>query len=374
MLRNPRRIASLLLASLMGSIAFAGAARAEPAAAATADCLVKPSAPAAAGKHWYYRVDRASGRHCWYLRAASTASNESAQPRTPSRATVSPPADNPPPEPSADMRSDAGDQDTAPPAPAMAAPAPQPSWSTAAPPPAPEPMTTPASDSATPAPALPPQPVAAEPPRAEPAPTAPIRAQVPERPTTVPTTVVEDGGHLPAIFGTALVLLIIVVGSIVVRLAAKLIRSRRRGSAPRAPAAMPPPPILRAQDAPALVPPMPHEGDVAREPRVPRAPRRMPAVRQNEATAGSDTAAHDPARARELEQNVRDLLHRMRSDLPMEPRAQVKSERPQLPSERPQPSPERPQPSSERAQPPSAQELDQVLAMWREGRRRRTAG
>ena len=31
------------------------------------DCLSKPKGQAPAGSHWYYRVDRASKRHCWYL-------------------------------------------------------------------------------------------------------------------------------------------------------------------------------------------------------------------------------------------------------------------------------------------------------------------
>jgi hypothetical protein len=248
------------------------------------------------------------------------------------------------------MRSEAADRDTAPPATATTAPPAQPySWSTAAPPPVPEPMTAP-SDSATAAPAVPVQPdVVAEPPRAEPAPAAPIRAQVPERPSTL----VEDGGHTAAIFGAALALLIIVVGSIVVRLAAKLIRLRRSNNAFRAPASMAPPPMLRAKDAPALVPPMPHEGDIAREPRPPRAPRRPSPLPLPPDRANADAETADRDRTRELEQNVRDLLRRMRSDLPAAPRAPAKPEPPQ---------------------PPSAQELDQVLAMWREGRRRRTAG
>jgi hypothetical protein len=31
------------------------------------DCKVKPDGPSPAGLHWYYRVDRANNRHCWYL-------------------------------------------------------------------------------------------------------------------------------------------------------------------------------------------------------------------------------------------------------------------------------------------------------------------
>ena len=31
------------------------------------DCRAKPDGTAPAGLHWYYRVDRANDRHCWYL-------------------------------------------------------------------------------------------------------------------------------------------------------------------------------------------------------------------------------------------------------------------------------------------------------------------
>ena len=47
-----------------------------------------------------------------------------------------------------------------------------------------------------------------------------------------------------------------------------------------------PPPMLRARDAPGLVPRMAHEGDITRGARPPRAPRRAPAPRQDRANAG----------------------------------------------------------------------------------------
>ena len=31
------------------------------------ECLAKPGGTAPQGSHWYYRVNRADGRHCWYL-------------------------------------------------------------------------------------------------------------------------------------------------------------------------------------------------------------------------------------------------------------------------------------------------------------------
>lgn len=38
-------------------------------AAQADDCKIKPDGSAPAGLHWYYRVDRANNRHCWYLHA-----------------------------------------------------------------------------------------------------------------------------------------------------------------------------------------------------------------------------------------------------------------------------------------------------------------
>jgi hypothetical protein len=33
------------------------------------ECLSGPKGTAPTGSHWYYRVDRSTGRHCWYLGA-----------------------------------------------------------------------------------------------------------------------------------------------------------------------------------------------------------------------------------------------------------------------------------------------------------------
>src|SRR5215831_4461752 len=33
------------------------------------ECLRGPNGTSPAGSHWYYRVDRSTGRHCWYLGA-----------------------------------------------------------------------------------------------------------------------------------------------------------------------------------------------------------------------------------------------------------------------------------------------------------------
>src|SRR5690349_9765627 len=78
-----KSIAPALLASLVVTLAAVGARAETPAASATPDCLAKPNGPSAKGKHWYYRVERASGRHCWYqhaIDAAKAPKNVPAQP------------------------------------------------------------------------------------------------------------------------------------------------------------------------------------------------------------------------------------------------------------------------------------------------------
>jgi hypothetical protein len=65
----PRRAAkfrSAMLASLVSGTALVmlsnGAAR------AVDDCLAAPKDQTPEGSHWYYRIDHATKRHCWYLR------------------------------------------------------------------------------------------------------------------------------------------------------------------------------------------------------------------------------------------------------------------------------------------------------------------
>jgi hypothetical protein len=364
MLRYPRCIGPALLASFVGLIATA-AARAEPAAAASpadADCLANPSGQAAPGNHWYYHLDRASGRRCWYQRPESGASSavqtDSSPARSvPARAAVSPPAGAAAADEASDGASDARDQGTV----APAAPPAQPyGWSTATPAPAPrESMTVPASDSPVVAPESPPPqpapaaapaaaPASAEPPAA-PQSRAPLRAANVERPAA--PVEVEAGTHMPAVLGAALALLIVILGSIVARLAASLIRSRRRDRALDRVVATTTPPMFSAEDAPGLVPVMARERDVTHKRRAPRLPTDMPAGRRERAQGGAEAAGAEriSAEARALEENVRDLLRRMRSDLF---------------DQRPAPvAPAVPQPTA-------AQKLDRMPAKLREGRRK----
>ncbi len=92
--------------------------------AAADDCLAGPNAPSPPGTHWYYRVDRATHRQCWYLGA------EGAHVRTQTRQAAAParPAS---PKPSERSASPAAVQATSPePVPAIAAGA-EPATSTA---------------------------------------------------------------------------------------------------------------------------------------------------------------------------------------------------------------------------------------------------
>jgi hypothetical protein len=69
------------------------------------ECIEKPNAPAPQGSHWYYRIDRASNRQCWYLGA------EGAKVRAPAREAatrVRTPAPKPAPQPIVEAAADDG--------------------------------------------------------------------------------------------------------------------------------------------------------------------------------------------------------------------------------------------------------------------------
>jgi hypothetical protein len=90
--------------SLTGRSSFAqlAAQGAAPAAAkgATDECLAKPGATAPQGSHWYYRINRADGRHCWYLgpegaKMRARAREAEQQARAPSPKLIPPAAESP---------------------------------------------------------------------------------------------------------------------------------------------------------------------------------------------------------------------------------------------------------------------------------------
>lgn len=58
--------------------------------ALAADCRAAPGDAAPSGQHWFYRLDRATGQQCWYLRNAAPV--RAAEPSKPVRATEPSPA------------------------------------------------------------------------------------------------------------------------------------------------------------------------------------------------------------------------------------------------------------------------------------------
>jgi hypothetical protein len=88
-----------LVPTVLAVLVMASAA-VDRAASAGTDCLAGPNADAPQGKHWYYRLDHAAHRKCWYLgpkgarvvrRAVPTTRHATAQ-RAASAQQVAPPA------------------------------------------------------------------------------------------------------------------------------------------------------------------------------------------------------------------------------------------------------------------------------------------
>jgi hypothetical protein len=87
---------SAIFASFLASSSLTATSSSAAGAAAADDCLSAPKAETPAGRHWYYRIDRPSNRHCWYLReegeklAQSAPSNASPSNSSPAPKPVSP--------------------------------------------------------------------------------------------------------------------------------------------------------------------------------------------------------------------------------------------------------------------------------------------
>ncbi|MBV8926368.1 MAG: hypothetical protein JOZ74_13455 [Bradyrhizobium sp.] len=62
------KVASAFLAG----VAAAAVSMALPSRSVSAadNCLTEPKGDSAQGKHWYYHIERGTGRHCWYLRGS----------------------------------------------------------------------------------------------------------------------------------------------------------------------------------------------------------------------------------------------------------------------------------------------------------------
>jgi hypothetical protein len=191
------------------------------------DCLAGPNGQASPGSHWYYRIDRATHRKCWYVGALHTqrGSHRRAAERV-------------------DSAPEARDEDV----PAREPPSPAPPAQTgivAAPPTEQSPTAEVAPEAAAPAP---PAPAAAPPPerigpRAVATTTERVRAVAPEpakppetaKPAAaavIPAAASEGRGALPAaLFGVAL--LLAAVGTMLVRARRRMIRVSAASRRPR---------------------------------------------------------------------------------------------------------------------------------------------
>jgi hypothetical protein len=74
------KFVSAILASLLAGAPLA--TMSHSAAGAADDCLSAPKDATPGGGHWYYRVDRATKRHCWYLREEGEKLSQTAAPNS----------------------------------------------------------------------------------------------------------------------------------------------------------------------------------------------------------------------------------------------------------------------------------------------------
>jgi hypothetical protein len=74
------KFVSAIIANLLASVPLVMTAHGETPAAD--NCLSAPGSAGPAGSHWNYRIDRATKRHCWYLRGADAQSQPLAQQTT----------------------------------------------------------------------------------------------------------------------------------------------------------------------------------------------------------------------------------------------------------------------------------------------------
>jgi hypothetical protein len=91
----PNRIIVFVLAILIVPAAFLLSTGSSFAERAADDCLTKPGSTAPQGRHWFYRLDRAAHRECWYLGPEGGKTRAAARPepemRVPTTKPLSPP-------------------------------------------------------------------------------------------------------------------------------------------------------------------------------------------------------------------------------------------------------------------------------------------
>lgn len=77
---RPAKFVSAIFASVLAGTSLAGVSH--NAARAADDCLAAPKGETPEGSHWYYRIDRATKRHCWYQRAEGEKLSQAAPPNS----------------------------------------------------------------------------------------------------------------------------------------------------------------------------------------------------------------------------------------------------------------------------------------------------
>ncbi|OAF09813.1 hypothetical protein AYJ54_11435 [Bradyrhizobium centrolobii] len=226
---------STLVASIIAGVPLAAVSQNAPStsnaastqnAASTADddCLASPKATAPQGQHWYYRLDRASKRKCWYLRAEGDKGTQTSTVQNTQNATRTADAEPLAPHPVQDARAEyvAPQGGTAPSPPNVTAPTP----TAAVAPPAPQqrPSGTPADNNVqqpavsarwpdpSPAPAAPEAQPAAAPVTADAPPSAePSQSAAPQSPAPM-TLATADASAKPT--GSLQTLLLVIGGAL----------------------------------------------------------------------------------------------------------------------------------------------------------------
>jgi hypothetical protein len=74
------KFVSAIIASLLAGAAFATISHGT--ADAADECLAGPKGETPEGSHWYYRIDRVTKQHCWYLRGENEKLSQAAPPAT----------------------------------------------------------------------------------------------------------------------------------------------------------------------------------------------------------------------------------------------------------------------------------------------------
>jgi hypothetical protein len=87
------KFASAILASVLANVALP--AISYGATPAADDCLTGPKDPTPQGSHWFYRIERGTKRHCWYLKDASDKVSQAAPANSPPVANPAPPSREP---------------------------------------------------------------------------------------------------------------------------------------------------------------------------------------------------------------------------------------------------------------------------------------